>query len=58
MLIECVDACFGLARKKNNNQILFDRIVTDFMPGEILPALRSKGKNGLFDKKGVIWKSL
>ena len=21
MLIECVDACFGLARKKNNNQM-------------------------------------
>ncbi|XP_028412906.1 uncharacterized protein LOC114535788 [Dendronephthya gigantea] len=83
VLIECVDACFGLARKKYRNQssiaprqgtLLFsdqddvDNYVNNyrlkngkasiqhcnrFHAGEVLPALRSKGKNDLFDEKGV-----
>ncbi|XP_028417977.1 uncharacterized protein LOC114542684 isoform X2 [Dendronephthya gigantea] len=84
-LIECVDACFGLARRKGKGDtsissrhgtLLFsdqddvDNFVDNyehtkeksvqqpqdcsrFHAGEVIPALRSKGRNQLFDEKGV-----
>ncbi|XP_028414296.1 uncharacterized protein LOC114537451 [Dendronephthya gigantea] len=82
-LIECVDACFGLPRRKGKGDIsissrhktlLFsdqddvDNFVDNyehtkeksqtqdchrFHAGEVISAIRSKGKNKLFDEKGV-----
>ncbi|XP_078353471.1 uncharacterized protein LOC144638149 isoform X2 [Oculina patagonica] len=81
ILIECMDACFGLSRKRSQgygfatpkHQGLFfgdqddvDNFVdhysgtsvseqncNHFHAGEVLPNLRSKGKNKLFDEKVV-----
>lgn len=83
MLIESIDTCFGLARKKakggntissRHGDLLFsdqddvdnfvdnyphcgqkslDQGCNRFHAGEVLPALRGKGKSRLFDEKGV-----
>ncbi|XP_068758181.1 uncharacterized protein [Montipora capricornis] len=83
ILIQSIDPCFGLARKKakggntissRHGDLLFsdqddvnnfvdnypqcgqksmDQDYNRFHAGEVLPALRSKGKNRLFDEKGV-----
>ncbi|KAK3716896.1 hypothetical protein QZH41_017010 [Actinostola sp. cb2023] len=84
VLIESMDACFGLSRKKaqgegvgmpkhqngffadqddvdnfvnNYNETAgashVDHDCSQFHAGEVLPALRSKGKNKLLDEKGI-----